>query len=45
MKSTATKGYAVWKVSKYGVFSGPYFHAFWVNTERYVVVLSLNAGK
>ena len=23
-----------WKVSKYGVFSGPYFPAFWLNTER-----------
>ena len=25
-----------WKVSKYGVFSGPYFPAFGLNTERYV---------
>ena len=24
-----------WKVSKYGVFSGPYFPAFGLNTERY----------
>ena len=24
-----------WKVSKYGVFSGPYFPAFELNTERY----------
>ena len=24
-----------WKVSKYGVFSGPYFSAFGLNTERY----------
>ena len=26
-----------WKVSKYGVISGPYFHAFRLNTERYEV--------
>ena len=26
-----------WKVSKYGVISGPYFSAFGVNTERYEV--------
>ena len=26
---------ATWKVSKYGVFSGPYFPAFGLNTERY----------
>ena len=26
-----------WKVSKYGVFSGPYFPAFGLNTERYSV--------
>ena len=26
-----------WKVSKYGVFSGPYFHAFELNTERHSV--------
>ena len=26
-----------WKVSKYGVFSGPYFSAFGLNTERYRV--------
>ena len=24
-----------WKVSKYGVFSGPYFAAFWSNTGKY----------
>ena len=28
-----------WKISKYGVFSGPYFSAFGLNTERYVNVL------
>ena len=26
----------VWKVSKYGVISGPYFPAFGLNTERYL---------
>ena len=24
-----------WKVSKYGVFSGPYFPGFWLNTGKY----------
>ena len=24
-----------WKVSKYGVFSGPYFSEFGMNTEKY----------
>ena len=39
------------KVSKYVVFSGPYFPAFGLNTEKYGVdkeylsVFSLNAGK
>ena len=33
-----------WKVSKYRVFSGPYFPAFGLNTERYSV-FSPNAGK
>ena len=28
-----------WKVSKYGVISGPYFPVFGLNTERYGVVL------
>ena len=32
-----------WKVSKYGVFSGPYFPAFGLNTEIYL--FSRNAGK
>ena len=27
--------YTAWKVSKYGIFSGPYFPAFGLNTERY----------
>ena len=30
-----------WKVSKYGVFSGPYFRAFGPNTERYFVSLRI----
>ena len=36
-----------WKVSKYGVFSGPYFPAFGLNTERYSVSLRIapNAKK
>ena len=35
-----------WKVSKYGVFSGPYFPAFGLNTERYdLSVFSTNAEK
>ena len=29
--------YTVWNVSKYGVFSGPYFSAIEQNTERYEV--------
>ena len=37
----------MWKVSKCGVFSGRYFPAFGLNTERYFVssVFSSNAGK
>ena len=31
------------KVSKYGVFSGPYFPAFWLNTERYFVSLRIQS--
>ena len=30
-------GITAWKVSKYGVFSGPYFPAFRLNTEIYGV--------
>ena len=33
----------VWKVSKYGVFSGPYFPAFGLNTERYGVSLRIQS--
>ena len=44
IKSTA------WKVTKYRVFSGPYFPVFGLNTERYLIssylsVFSPNAGK
>ena len=31
------------KVSKYGVFSGPYFLAFGLNTERYGVSLRIQS--
>ena len=31
--------FTTWKVSKYGVFSGPYFLAFGLNRERYSVSL------
>ena len=40
---TITNIVTVWKVSKYGVFSGPYFPAFWRNTERYSVSLSIQS--
>ena len=30
-----------WKVSKYGVFSGPYFPVFGLNTEIYFVNLRI----
>ena len=30
-----------WNVAKYGVFSGPYFPAFGLNTERYFVSLRI----
>ena len=32
-----------WKVSKYGVFSGSYFPAFWLNTARYSVSLRIQS--
>ena len=32
-----------WKVSKYGVISGPYFPAFGLNTERYEVSLHIQS--
>ena len=37
-----TEVVTAWKVSKYGVFSGPYFPAFGLNTEY---IFSPNAGK
>ena len=36
--------FTVWKVSKYGVFSGPYLPAFRLNM-AYLSVFSPNAGK
>ena len=38
------KKVTAWKVSKYGVFCGPYFPAFGLNTE-YLSVFCPNAGK
>ena len=35
----------VWKVSKYGVFSGLHFPAFGLNTERYFVFIQTECGK
>ena len=35
--------YTVWNVSKYEVFSGPYFAAFGQNTERYFVYLGIQS--
>ena len=32
-----------WKVSKYGVFSGPYFPAFGLNTVRYPISLCIQS--
>ena len=34
---------AAWKVSKYGVISGPYFPVFGLNTERYSVSLCIQS--
>ena len=31
----SSNGYCVWKVSKYGVFSGPFFPGFRQNTGKY----------
>ena len=36
------KNLTVSKVSKYGVFSGPYFLTFGLNTERYSVSLLIS---
>ena len=35
--------YTAWKVSNYGLFSGPYFPAFGLNTERYSVSLHIQS--
>ena len=35
--------FTVWNMSKYGVFSGPYFPAFGLNTERYFVSLRIQS--
>ena len=45
VKIIQKKGITAWRVSKYGVFSGPYFPAFGLSTERYLSVFSPNAGK
>ena len=37
--------YTAWKVSKYGVISGPYLHAFGQNTDRYEVSLRVQYEK
>ena len=41
--NTKHRGNTVWKVSKYGVFSGPYFPAFGMNTEKYGVSLCIQS--
>ena len=38
-----TAVFTAWKASKYGVFSGPYFPAFGLNTERYFVSLCIRS--
>ena len=35
--------FTVWKASKYGVFSGPYFHVFGLNTEVFGVNLRIQS--
>ena len=35
--------YTAWKVSNYGLFSGPHFPAFGLNTERYSVSLHIQS--
>ena len=37
LKILKKKLFTAWKVSQFGVFSGPYFPAFGLNTERYSV--------
>ena len=38
-----SKPYTAWNVSKYKVFSGPYFPAFRLNTERYEVSVRIQS--
>ena len=40
-----SKLYTAWKVSKYGVFSGPFFPAFDLNTVLYSVRIQENMDK
>ena len=41
LEKTLVLSITAWKVSKYGVFSGPYFTAFGLNTERDGVFLRI----
>ena len=43
IKSWVPDGCTAWKVSKYGVFSGPYFLVFELNTEIYEVNLRIQS--
>ena len=43
VENNKLKATTAWKVSKYGVFSGPYFPAFGLNTERYFVSLRIQS--
>ena len=43
VESRVTVNYTAWKVSKYRVFSGPYFLTFGQNTERYSVSLRIQS--
>ena len=38
---TTDKSLNAWKVSKYGVISGPYFPVFGMNTEKYAPEITL----
>ena len=41
--ATYGKRCTAWKMFKYGIFSGPYFPAFGLNTERYFVSLHIQS--
>ena len=43
MEKKVNKYFTAWKVSKYRVFSGPYFPAFRLNTERFSVSLRIQS--